>query len=137
MSTVRTILDTDIVNYLMRDEPAVKARARAYLLEHRRLTFSVITRFEALRGLMLRGAIRRQLAFEQLCSVSEVLPVTDEIARQAALIYTDLRGRGLLIDDGDILIAATALVHGLTVTTSNEAHYRRIGFLTVDNWLRG
>jgi predicted nucleic acid-binding protein len=41
-----------------------------------------------------------------------------------------------LIDDADILIAATALVHGYAVATNNEAHYRRISTLTIQNWLR-
>lgn len=40
------------------------------------------------------------------------------------------------IGDADILIAATALVQGLVLTTNNEAHFRRIPGLRVDNWLR-
>ena len=54
---------------------------------------------------------------------------------QATDIYADLYRRGTLIGDADILIAATALVHGLVVITNNGAHFRRITGLQLDNWL--
>jgi tRNA(fMet)-specific endonuclease VapC len=54
---------------------------------------------------------------------------------QAATIYADLHRRGELICDADILIAATAITHGLTVATNNQAHFRRIPDLLVVNWL--
>jgi predicted nucleic acid-binding protein len=47
------------------------------------------------------------------------------------LLYT----RGVLISDTDILIAATAIVNGLTVATNNEAHFARIAFETIEKWL--
>jgi predicted nucleic acid-binding protein len=40
-----------------------------------------------------------------------------------------------LISDADILIAATAITHGLAVVTNNEAHFRRIQSLPIENWL--
>jgi tRNA(fMet)-specific endonuclease VapC len=43
----------------MRHNPAVVGRARAYLLEHRQFTISVITRYEVLRGLKAKGAATR------------------------------------------------------------------------------
>ena len=38
--------------------------------------------------------------------------------------------------DADILIGASALTHGFGVVTNNEAHFRRIEGLQVDNWMR-
>jgi tRNA(fMet)-specific endonuclease VapC len=111
-------------------------RARTYLQQHRRFTFSEITRYEVLRGLLSKGAVRQQQAFEQLCLSSTVLPLTADIVRQAAVIYADLYTRGELIGDADILIAATAMTHGLAVATNNEAHFRRIPGLVLENWLR-
>lgn len=135
MSGQPLLLDTDILSAVMRSEPQAAARARAYLLEHGRFTFSVITRYEVLRGLLVKGAARQQLAFERLCASSTVLPLTDEIVRQAAAVYAALHSRGALIGDADILIAATALTHGLALATNNEAHFRRIDQLAIDNWL--
>lgn len=136
MTMQPVLLDTNILSAIMRRDGRATARARRYLLEHHHLAFSVITRYEVLRGLLTRQAVRQQLAFEQLCAASIVLPLTDEVAIQAAAIYADLRVRGDLIGDADILIAATALVQGYAVATNNEAHYRWIATLAVENWLR-
>jgi tRNA(fMet)-specific endonuclease VapC len=120
----------------MRRDPQVTASARAYLLEHRRFTLSVVTRYEIMRGLLAKGAVRQQQALEQLCAASIVLPLTDEVALQAAAIYADLHRRGALVGDADILIAATAIANGLAIVTNNEAHLARIELLTIENWLR-
>ena len=65
-------------------------------------------------------------AFEKLCAVSEVLPLTDAIVQRAAEIYGVLHQQGQLIGDADILIAATAIENGLTCVTNNENHFKRI-----------
>jgi len=110
-------------------------RARSYLEVHRQFTFSVITRYEVLRGLLAKGAAKQIDAFDQLCAASRVLPLTDPMIVQAATVYADLHRRGELISDADILIAATAMIHGLAVVTNNVAHFRRVRDLQVVNWL--
>jgi tRNA(fMet)-specific endonuclease VapC len=136
MNTSRVLLDTDTLSAIMRGEPEATAHARGYLAEHRRFSFSVITRYEILRGLLAKGATRQRQAFERLCALSELLPLTDDVARQAAEIYAELHVRGALIGDADILIGATALVHGYAVVTNNGEHFKRIAGLHVQNWLR-
>ena len=136
MSDSAVLLDTDILSAIMRSDPRATARAHAYLLEQRRYTFSVITRYEVQRGLLAKGAVRQLAAFEQLCAASTLLALDEEVARRAAAIYADLHSRGVLIGDADILIAATAFVHGLAVATNNEAHFRRIESVVIENWLR-
>lgn len=135
MSSEVVLLDTDVLSAVMRGQPQATAQALLYLQEHQRFTFSVITRYEVLRGLLARGAVRQQQAFERMCATNVVRPLTDSIVQQAAAIYADLYVRGQLIADADILIAATALTHGLVLVTNNHAHFSRIGALTVRNWL--
>lgn len=129
------LLDTDILSAVMRKHPLATERARSYLEMHRQFTFSVITRYEILRGLLIRGATKQLATFDQLCATSRVLPLTDPIIVQAASIYADLNQRGELINDADILIAATVITYGLTIVTNNEAHFRRIQNLQIENWL--
>jgi tRNA(fMet)-specific endonuclease VapC len=74
------------------------------------------------------------LIFERRCHASQVLPLTDEIVVKAADIYGDLYSRGQLISDADILIAATAVVHKLTLITGNVSHFQRIFELQLENW---
>ncbi len=41
---------------------------------------------------------------------------------------------GRTIGHNDVLIAATAMVHGLTLVTNNSDHFSRINGLDIDNW---
>jgi tRNA(fMet)-specific endonuclease VapC len=46
-----------------------------------------------------------------------------------------LKKKGALIEDADILIAATAIKNELVVITDNTRHFDRIDNLEVSNWL--
>jgi len=129
------LLDTDILSAVMRQHPSALAHARAYLAAHHHLTFSIITRYEILRGLHAKNSTAQLAAFELLCDVSRIVPLTDAIVMRAATIYADLHQRGTLIGDADILIAATGLEQGLVVITNNERHYQRIAGIQLENWL--
>lgn len=135
MSEPYSVLDTDILSAMMRRDIRAVGRASRYLGDHARLTFSIITRYEILRGLRASGATRKLSAFEQFCSTCEVLPLHDGAAVRASEIYADLYQRGQLIGDADILIAATAMEAGATLVTNNGAHFGRIGGLPLDNWV--
>jgi tRNA(fMet)-specific endonuclease VapC len=102
---------------------------------HHHLTFSIITRYEILRGLHAKKATTQLAVFDRLCSVSTILPLTDAIVVRAATVYADLYQRGTLIGDADILIASTGLEYGLIVVTNNESHYQRIAGIQLENWL--
>ena len=131
----KTLLDTDVLSGLMRKTPTALSRARSYLADHPQLTISLVTRFEILRGLKAKRAAAQLAAFDSFCGNNEVLPITDAVIVRAADVYADLHGRGQLIPDADILIAATAIENGLTLATNNLADFGRIAGLRIDNWL--
>jgi tRNA(fMet)-specific endonuclease VapC len=128
------LIDTDILSLLMRRNPAVVANARLYLAQHKRFSISVITRYEILRGLTVKGASTQTTVFEDFCTQNEVVPISDDVVLRAAEIYADLHKRGELIGDADILIAASAQVRRYGLATNNEAHFRRITGLEITNW---
>ena len=130
----KTLLDTDILSALLRQQATVVNRATQYLSLYPQCTFSLITRYEILRGLKAKNAARQLVAFDVFCQNSEIVPVTEAIISRASDIYADLYKYGQLIGDADILIAATALEHGLVLSTNNEHHFSRISGLTIDNW---
>ena len=130
----KTLFDTDILSALLRQQTAVVNRATQYLSLYPQYTFSLITRYEILRGLKAKNAERQLLAFVVFCQNSEIVPITEAIINRASDIYADLYKCGQLIGDADILIAATALEHGLVLSTNNEHHFSRISGLTIDNW---
>ena len=130
------LMDTDILSALMRKDAQALAQAKSYLAKHKRFSFSIITRYEILRGLKAKQATAQLAVFDQFCKANRILELTDEIIVKAAEIYSGLYQRGELIGDADILIAASALVHDLVVVTGNEKHFRRIPKLTVTNWFK-
>ena len=130
-----TLLDTDTVSAILRMDPRVMAHAQDYIREHIQLNISIITRFEVLRGLKTRDARSRLRGFQNFCDIHNVLGLTDDIIVRASDIYANLSHRGELIGDMDVLIAATALEHGMALATNNERHFSRITGLQVENWL--
>ena len=129
------LLDTDTLSAVLRRNPLVTQPVHEYLRLHRRLSFSMITRYEILRGLKARGATGQQRAFESFRATNSVLSLTDAVVVRAADIYANLHQRGELIGDADILIAATAMVEERTLVTNNRRHFDRVEDLRVENWL--
>lgn len=131
------LLDMDSLSEFFKGRDlALRQKVRDYLQEYRRLTFSLITRYEVLRGLKAKQAAQQLARFETLCRASTVLPLTDSIIVRAADLYAHLKMQGPLISDVDLLIAATALHHGLILITHNTAHYSPIPGLTLEDWKR-
>ena len=127
MLTEPVLLDTDTLSELSRGNPAVTARARAYLAEFGRLTISAVTVFERLRG--YRQAIRagkpfqRQMhAFEALSAQSVVLPFDNDAADVAATIWAAI-SRTHRQHLGDILIAAVAIARQIPLATRNRRDF--------------
>ncbi|WP_207714107.1 PIN domain-containing protein [Scytonema sp. UIC 10036] len=83
--------------------------------QHSRFTFSIITRYEILRGLKAKAANKQLKAFEQFCPNNIILPLTYEIVVQAVDIYAELRKKGTPIGEADILIAASAMVNSMAI----------------------
>jgi predicted nucleic acid-binding protein len=68
---------------------------------------------------------------EGIISLLPILSFDLEAARIHARIGAKLRSQGLTIGSHDLMIAATALCHGLTVMTGNEREFRRVDGLAV------
>ena len=66
---------------------------------------------------------------------SEIITLDRVIIDMASEIYAKLKRSGNLVEDADILIAASCLVKDIVLVTDNEEHFRRIENLEVENWL--
>ena len=132
----KVLLDSDILSAILVMDKRVVKDAQTYYVAHGQFEFSIITSFEIIRGLKARGATTKLVRFHWICERNLIIPLTDEIVEIATDIYADLHRRGSLINDADILIAATALAHGLIVVTNNQRHFSRISGLQIDNWLK-
>ena len=76
------------------------------------------------------AALRSWLALRVLPTFARrILPVDTEVALQCARLHVPDRRA-----DRDALIAATALVHGMTVVTRNVSDFAPTGVAIVDPW---
>ncbi|MCF8077198.1 MAG: type II toxin-antitoxin system VapC family toxin [Desulfotignum sp.] len=132
----KALVDTNIISAFMRGNPSVIQKVEKYLRFHKTLSVSVITYYEIIRGLKATSNINKLQAFETFMSACEILNLDSLTAEKAAEIYDALRKKGNLVEDADILIAATAITNDLIVVTDNTRHFDRINGLEISNWLQ-
>ena len=65
---------------------------------------------------------------------SRIVPVDATVARRWGALSGALRRNGVATSMADGLIAATALVHGMTLVTRNSADFEPFGVQIVDPW---
>lgn len=133
------LLDTNVVSELRKGKKAHRSvRAWAQSLSAASLYLSVISILELEIGtLLLERRDRRQGGVLRAWMDGHVLPTFSGrilaidipvVQRCAALHVPDPRS------DRDALIAATALVYGLTVVTRNESDFEATGVTVINPW---
>lgn len=136
------LLDTNVLSELRRPDRA-DARVRAWAARQRPAQFwvSVITILELERGVMLierrdagQGAhLRTWLESSILRQFDDrVLVIDTAVARRCAALHVPDRRA-----ERDALIAATALVHGMTVVTRNVADFAATQVPLLNPWSDG
>ena len=95
------------------------------------MAISVITYAEVSEGVDSgRTSHRQSTGWRDFLQFVDVIPVDVDVAvavaDRFASIRAALRSRGTLIPDMDLLIAATAMEHDLTLVTGNVRHFGRI-----------
>lgn len=127
------LLDTDTCVYWLRGHAPV--RDRFLQVAHNVVSVSVITVAELEYGaaISLRYIANRQ-AIDRFITGVSVIGVDSSVAEMYGSLKAELRRQGELLEDFDLLIAATARAHELTLVTNNDNHFRRIADLRLDNW---
>lgn len=72
---------------------------------------------------------------EDLLRDVEVVPFDTPCAKQFGILRGGLLQRGIVVSPVDLLIAAIALVHDLTLVTHNTADFQNIPNLRLEDWL--
>jgi tRNA(fMet)-specific endonuclease VapC len=130
----QVLLDTDILSLLRRGHERVTQHATDYIVTYGSLAFTELTWYEVVRGYRAIGAHRQLKVFEAFCQRCDIFPLDHNALDCAANIYADLRRRGELIGEVDILIAGIAFAHRTGIATQNVEHFSRIAGLHVENW---
>ena len=125
------LCDTNIISELARPRP--NAGVWTWASQHQHIQMSAITLDELYLGLSWKPNPGIHLWLEGfLADYCEILPVTDKIARYAGQVRGNLQAQGQPRTQADMLIAATAAVHNLTLVTRNEKDFLSCGVTVIN-----
>lgn len=112
------LFDTNIISELFRRQPNLGVVA--FSQQVKRIYLSVISIEEIAFGLSAKPIPQLSKRFESFVAAQcIVLPISADIARQCGEMRGQLRTRGISRTQADMLIAATAKCHQLTLVTRN------------------
>ena len=124
MADNELMVDSTILIDYFRKTDKVNSKLVSHFKQYKRLYISSITEFE-----VVNGATEKHLQFwNGMLQRFSVLDFDSKAARQAANIVAQLKTKRKTIDKPDLFIAATAIVHELTLDTLNIKH-----FVDIDN----
>lgn len=136
MSMRTYLLDTNICIFLFKGKYNIDKHID--LVGSRNCCISEITAAELLYGSEKASASdkeKRKEALDEFLSMVKILPISPSIrlyAKERARLEAD----GTPIDDFDLLIGCTAVMHGCIMVTENARHFQRIHGILVENWVR-
>ena len=136
------LLDTNILSELRRLKPEPKVLAFIAAQPLNQLYISAVTFAELRFGIQLlsEGCVRRDelnnwLAYKIRPMFGErVLQVTEDIIFRWRIIVEEGRKVGHTYSQPDLMIAATALHHRLTVVTRDSRDFVKAGVLIANPW---
>jgi tRNA(fMet)-specific endonuclease VapC len=127
------LLDTDICSAHLKQQGAVTNRFLQYA---GRLHISVVSIGELLTwALRANAPQKRRQGVEDLLKDLVVVDTTIDVARKFGELRAALLDSGRPTPEMDLLIAASALVHGLTLVTHNVKDFAQIPGLSIEDWL--
>jgi predicted nucleic acid-binding protein len=116
------LCDTNIISELARPQPNQGVLDWSTTVSS--VALSVITLEEILYGLTSKPNARIQTWFQGfLATYCHIIPITPEIAQSSGELRASLRIQGKPRSQADMLIAATAQIHQLTLVTRNNRDF--------------
>lgn len=132
---MKYMLDTNICIYAIKNKPGdVLSKLKEHLEDG--ICISTITLAELQFGVeKSQYREKNQFALLKFLSFIEVLPFDTYAAVEYGKINFDLKQKGQLIGNMDMLIAAHAKSRDITVVTNNEREFKRVENLKLENWV--
>ncbi len=132
MNSLSFLIDTDwVIDHLY---GVTQVTLRLKELHPGGLGLSAVSAVELWEGaLFLRDPKRSQETFEEFLSGVDILGLDEEICKRFGQLRGSMRKLGQTRGDFDLLIAATALRHDLTLLTNNRKHFEGITGLKIES----
>jgi len=126
------LLDTNVLSELRRPRPEPKVVTFVAGQPLDNLYISMVTLAEIRFGIELITDVGRRAELHDWLThkvrpmfAQRVLPVTEDIMLKWRLLVEEGRNMGHTFSQPDLIIAATALVHGLTIVSRDTSDYER------------
>jgi len=132
MKSLSFPIDTDwVIDHL---NAVAEVTRRLKELEPQGLALSIISAAELWEGVYFsRDQKRSQVMLEAFLSGVTILDLDEEVCKRFGHLRGSMRKRGQVMGDFDLLIAATALRHNLTLLTNNRKHFAGIAGLQIQS----
>jgi tRNA(fMet)-specific endonuclease VapC len=128
------LLDTDTCVFWLRGKPSVREHLQAVGPEA--VAVSIVTLADLHYGAECSDRVAgNHCAIDDFIAPLSILDVDPETARSFGEIKAELRRSGSLIEDLDLLIAATVHTHDLILVTNNQDHFGRVPGLRLEDWI--
>jgi toxin FitB len=135
------LLDTNVLSELRRLRPSPKVVAFVISQPLEQLHTSVVNLAEIRYGIESIADIEKRAELNDWLTHNvrpmferRVLPVTEDIMFRWRLLVAEGRRVGHTFAQPDLIIGATALIHGLTVVTRDTRDYARARVPVLDPW---
>jgi toxin FitB len=135
------LLDTNVLSELRRPKPSTRVVAFVTGAPLDALYVSTVTFAEIRFGIELVGEAGRRAALNQWLVHqvrpmfdNRVLPVSEDVMFTWRLLVEQGRKSGHTFSQPDLIIAATALQHGLTIVTRDPRDYVRASVPVLNPW---
>ena len=127
------LIDTNIIIYSLKQHNAVNQKFEE--TKNVQKSISVITYGELIYGARKSGHVERNLAVSyRIAELFPVINIDKSIMDIFGEIKSGLEKKGSIIEDMDVLIAATALSFNLILVTNDVDHFQRVDDLRIENW---
>jgi len=128
------VLDTDTCIYWLNGEGKIRTKVEQVGPDNLRMTIITLAelRYVAYNSQNVRENLKN---INNFLRKVRVLPLDQDGSDRFGKIKVDLRKKGQMIEDFDILIASITLSHSGVLVTNNVEHFKRIAALNYVNWM--
>jgi predicted nucleic acid-binding protein len=127
-------LDTDILVALLKGNPNAVKKIESLQEDGHQISTTMITAYELAKGAYLSSRADENLVkVDETLSSMRILDLSFGAADQAAKIYKEVRDKGKMIGEFDILIAAIVKFNDETLVT-RDRHFESIHGIKLINW---
>ena len=127
------LIDIDTIIFALRKDKSVLAKFEEN--KNIPISISMITYAE-----LVFGAKRSQNEQKNMIKVNHIRNIypIEELNEGVMEVFADIKakmfGKGIRVEDMDLLIAATAIYNELTLVTNNTKHFENVPNLKLENW---